>query len=242
MIPGENKQPAKYELLRSYRRPVETAGALLPGPKPESCQMPEVFAATGAAKFFLQPFKIGGTTFFDETFPQSHPLSLIALNEAIGLYGRDLQISVLLNIGPGIPADKDCKELDSMSLGPIGRLARKFSWPASLRTSFGEKSPHGRVGRERLVRNISKGLSPSATALELESKRKGLIKDRLREMYGARGVERYHHLGPEYSPERASLNDVHALCRPRSGTNRQKEQIRSQAQGMVRAGWVDVVS
>jgi hypothetical protein len=242
VIPGENKQPAKYQLFRSYRPTTHAAQPLLAGPKPENCPVPEVFAATGAAKFFLQPYTIGETTFFDETFPQSHPISSIALDEATGLYGPGLEISVLLNIGPGIPAENDCKELDLRSLGPISRLARRFSWPSGVTLSLKQKLLFTGTGQDGSSEKLSKVESPSATALELESERKGHIKARLEELYGPSGLERYHHLGPAYSPVHASLNDVHAIRLLRSESSHLKKQMKFEAESMVRRAWVSAAA
>src|ERR1700759_577268 len=97
VVPGNNA-PATYELFRTYHT---TSADALPGPDPDRCRMPEIFAAAGAAKFFLGPRRIGKVTSFDENFPQSHPISELALEEATRLYGQHVDISVLLNIGPG---------------------------------------------------------------------------------------------------------------------------------------------
>ncbi len=50
VVQGRNKQPASYELFRSYQLDVGTKDKVLPGPKPDTCSVPDVFAAVGAAR------------------------------------------------------------------------------------------------------------------------------------------------------------------------------------------------
>ena len=240
--PGENKQPAKYELFRSYRIGAEATESPLAGPNPGNCQIPEVFAAPTAAKFFLRPYTIEETTFFDGTFPQSHPISSIALNEAINLYGRNIEISVLLNIGPGRPADKDCQELDLMTLGTIGRLVRRFIWPLGRRPSLKQKLSITSTSREEPAGPNHEIGSPSVKALVLETSRRKDIRTRLEKLYGPSAVDKYHHLGPDYSVERASLNDVHALRLPQIDSVHLKKQCKDEAESMVRVACLGAVA
>ncbi|KIX07611.1 uncharacterized protein Z518_02264 [Rhinocladiella mackenziei CBS 650.93] len=208
VVQRQNKQQEKYQLFRSYNIEEYSRNTSLPGPNPENYRMPEVFAATGAVKFFLRPYQIKNTIFFDEIFPQSHPITSIALEEAFGLYGQNVDISVLLNIGPGIPSQRDCEELDLMCVGPMIRLTRKFSWPKGRHFSIKQRL----LGQsESQDEETSKLTSPSEIALKLNEQRRLDICARLRELYGDSGSERYHHLGPDYSMEGASLNDVHAI-------------------------------
>lgn len=201
--------------------------------------MPEVFAATGAAKFFLKPFQIDKTTFFDDTFPHAHPISSIALDEATALYGSQLEISVLLNVGPGIPSDNDCQELDLMCQGTMSRLSRKFSWPSGRRLSFRSKDPYtsSSSGQDSAEKG-SRLTSASETALRLESQRREDIRARLEQMYGPSGAAKYHHLGPEYSADRASLNDVYAIGLAQSDFKELKNQSVVEAESVVREIWV----
>ncbi|ETI29488.1 hypothetical protein G647_01941 [Cladophialophora carrionii CBS 160.54] len=241
VVPYEDNQSATYELFRSYHATEFQTDLVLHGPEPADCRMPEVFAATGAAKFFLNPYKIGNTTFFDETFPQSHPISSVALDEAKCLYGREVEISILLNIGPGIPADKDCQELDLMALDPISRLVRRFSWTSGRRLSLRQKLLS--IGMPQPTIEKGPGLtSPSEKALRLEGRRREDIRATLEETYGPSGAERYHHLGPAYSAEQASLNDVHALRLPRGDFDDLKKQSIAEAEGMVRKVWFNAAA
>ncbi|EXJ59672.1 hypothetical protein A1O7_03818 [Cladophialophora yegresii CBS 114405] len=241
VVPTEDDQSSRYELFRSYHAGESQTDLVLQGPEPADCRMPEVFAATGAAKFFLKPYKIGNTTFFDETFPQSHPISSIAFDEAKRLYGREVEISILLNIGPGIPADKDCQELDLMALDPISRLVGRFTWPSGRRLSLRQRLLS--IGMPQPTsKKDSELTSPSEKALRLEDRRREDIKATPEETYGSSGAERYHHLGPAYSAEQASLNDVHALRLPRGDFDGLKQQSIAEAEDMVRKVWVDAVA
>ncbi|KAJ9611424.1 hypothetical protein H2200_004608 [Cladophialophora chaetospira] len=245
-VPAIEDQPVTYQLLRSYNTKFDAAGPLLSGPDPATLQITDVFAATAAAKFFLEPYMVGDVTLFDENFPQSHPISSIALDEAIGLFGENVEISVLLNIGPGIPSDEDYQELDMMSLTPVSRLARRFSWSSSTGSVLKQKllciglsrqEPGGKGDADRT------SLSLSEMALQLEHQRREEIEARLEHMYGHGGRDRYQHLGPAYSAETASLNDVNALGQSRSQTAELKKRAVIEAQDMVARGhvWVDVV-
>ncbi|KAI1609601.1 hypothetical protein EDD37DRAFT_654558 [Exophiala viscosa] len=234
---GRNKQGTEYELFRSYNLEGKSASTLS-GPEPRKCRTSQAFAAVGAAKFFLKPYKVGKSVFFDETFPQSHPISSMALDEALTVYGPDVEISVLLNIGPGIPSEQDCKTLDSMSIGPIARLTRKFSWPGRKEASLKGKKPVDNDSQNEVQQHDSTPSTPSESALRLECQRRLDIRDRLKGLYGDSGAEKYHHLGPDYSLEKASLNDVHAirLFRTRS---RESQGRAAEIGGAVSQYWVN---
>ncbi len=233
VVQQPKKDQSKYELFRSYHLPDNNTKGTLPGPEPEKCRISQAFAAIGAAKFFLKPCKIGKSVFFDETFPQSHPITSIALDEVFGLYGPDADVSVLLNIGPGIPSEEDCRELDLMSTGPMARLTRKFSWPRRRQKPEGE-----RESQEELEQSTSSLSSSSESALRLDRQRRMDIKARLKELYGEPGPEKYHHLGPDYSLEKASLNDVRAIRLFRSQSNESQESA-EEIDGAVRQFWVN---
>lgn len=204
--------------------------------------MPQVFAAIGAAKFFLRPYQLGDTVFFDETFPQSHPITSMALDEAFCLYGREVEISVLLNVGPGIPSEKDCEELDMMSISTMARLTRKFSWGKRRQLSFKQKQMSEEDDQIDLFQPFSKLTSPSETALRMECRRRHDIRARLKELYGDPGPDKYHHLGPDYSVEKASLNDVHAIRLPAARSNEFRPESIVQLEGAVSQYWVNATA
>lgn len=233
-----------YELFRTYRVDEALQAELLSGPAPQKCSIPDVFAAVAAAKFFSGPYEIGSKVFFDETFPHAHHISAIALDEIFGHYGPNIDISLVLNIGPGIPAEKDIEELDTMSLGAMSRLTRKFSWPigkhfsARPRFLFLGEDEETAEAEPPSISNISS----SELALRLEHQSRVDIRARLREIHGGSGADKYCHLGPDYSEAGASLNDVQAICRARSQTSEvQQQQSMAEAETVARQYWVDAV-
>ncbi|MCJ1265112.1 hypothetical protein MMC22_004987 [Lobaria immixta] len=86
------------------------------------------FGVTGAAKYFTPPWKETSAKkklkFLDIQFPSPHNITELALNEMWGLYGTDVEISVVVNIGPGIPNASDCRN-----------IARRFSWGRKAATT-----------------------------------------------------------------------------------------------------------
>ena len=107
-----------YNLFRTYDCPKDPR--LLDGPTdPRKYLISHAFAATGAAKYFTPPWKEkkSKAKFLDIQFPSPHNITELALNEMWGLYGEDVEISVVVNIGPGMPNASDCRH-----------IARRFSW------------------------------------------------------------------------------------------------------------------
>ena len=111
-----------YTLFRTYECPKEAN--VLDGPlePPRQYKISHAFGATGAAKYFTPPWKDPPskkhkTRFLDIQFPKPHNITERALNEMWGLYGKDVGISVIVNIGPGMPNTHDLRQ-----------IARRFSW------------------------------------------------------------------------------------------------------------------
>jgi hypothetical protein len=237
VVSGNNKN-VTYELFRSYHTSSGSTNNLS-GPEPGKCRIPEIFAAAGAAKFFLGPYKIAGTTYYDESFPQSHPVSRLALDEAIHLYGQRVDVSVLLNIGPGIPSEGDCRELDLMALSPIGRLVKRFSWPTHKNLSLAQKLLSFGTTQSPAAEELSRAPNWSEQVVQVENQRRDDVRARLRDLYGSDGAsDRYHHLGPDFSAERASLNDVKALGVTHAKSQEQKQRSAAEVDGMVRRVWI----
>lgn len=117
-----------YNLFRTYHWP--NGSKLLEGPPdPRKYKISHAFAVTGAAKYFTPPWK--ETTakktkskFLDIQFPSPHNITELALDEVWGLYGVDVEISVVVNIGPGIPNAADYK-----------KIAKRFSWGSKAATT-----------------------------------------------------------------------------------------------------------
>ncbi|KAL9064175.1 MAG: hypothetical protein Q9161_009045 [Pseudevernia consocians] len=135
-----------YNLFRTYDCP--EGSNVLDGPSdPRNFKISHAFGVTGAAKYFTPPWeepsaKKGISKFMDIQFPSPHNITELALNEMWGLYGIDVEISVVVNIGPGTPNASDCRN-----------IARRFSWgrkatttsPALLKRGrfSGAKETHG---------------------------------------------------------------------------------------------------
>ena len=117
-----------YNLFRTYDCPV--GSKVLDGPSnPREYKISHAFGVTGAAKYFSPPWKEtsakkGISKFMDIQFPSPHNITELALNEMWGLYGKDVEISVVVNIGPGTPNASDYR-----------KIARRFSWGRKTATT-----------------------------------------------------------------------------------------------------------
>ena len=49
--------------------------------------------------------------FRDTEFPKPHNITELALDEMWAIYSTDVQFSVVVNIGPGLPNDDDVKQM-----------------------------------------------------------------------------------------------------------------------------------
>ena len=110
-----------YGLFRTYDTPSDRR--LLDGfSDPRHCMISDAFSATGAAKWFTPPWKgkNGKFKFQDTHFPSPHNITDLAVNEVWGLYGNQVAMSIIVNIGPGLPNAADIKH-----------IARRFSWGSS---------------------------------------------------------------------------------------------------------------
>ncbi|XMA15056.1 hypothetical protein WAI453_007847 [Rhynchosporium graminicola] len=114
----------KYDLFRSYKIPENAAlkRQLLEGPvDPATFKISSAFGVTGAARYFSpswdERMSSGQTRFNDRKFPNPHNITELALNEMWALYGTRVEISIVVNIGPGLPSTHDVRQ-----------IARRFSW------------------------------------------------------------------------------------------------------------------
>jgi hypothetical protein len=129
-----------YNLFRTYEIPGDARmpKRLLEGPEnPSRFQISRAFGVTGAAKYFSPPWneqmsKSGRIFFNDSKYPKPHNITELALDEMWGLYGIEVPLSVIVNIGPGLPSKSDVKQ-----------IAQRFSWGlnAPLNTSLYPKRP-----------------------------------------------------------------------------------------------------
>ena len=104
-----------YNLFRTYDCP--EGSKVLDGPSdPRKYKISHAFGATGADKYFTPPWKEPSATkrissSLDINSPSPHNITELALNEMWGLYGTDVEISIVVNIGPGIPNASDCRHI-----------------------------------------------------------------------------------------------------------------------------------
>ena len=123
-----------YNLFRTYDCP--KGSKILEGKDPHEYKISHAFGVTGAAKYFTPPWKETSakkmkSKFLDIQFPSPHNVTELALDEMWGLYGTDVEISVIVNIGPGIPNATDCRN-----------IARRFSWSSKAVMTTPTPSEH----------------------------------------------------------------------------------------------------
>jgi len=229
-----------YGLFRTYDIPEAAAmpEKLREGPRdPENFTIARAFGVTGSAKFFSPPWKEkmskrGTTRFNDNKFPQPHNITKLALDEMWGIFGTDVPISVIVNIGPGVPSKCD-----------VHQIVERFSWPkrTSTNSSVRSNSPISSgpapiesrttspkapglsvhfISRQRSTKSQIPSLTRNSTfgsisdqslrqeLLKLEENIEEDIKAKLNHFYP--GQELYYRLGPEQAPLGTAQNDATA--------------------------------
>ena len=142
----------RYKLFRTYDLPntAKTKDGFREGPKdPANFKITSAFGTTGAARYFTGPWTVqmadsGRIKLRDTKFPKPHNITKLALEEMWALYGKDVRISVVVNIGPGMPDEKD-----------VSQLARRFSWGPNAhdkRSSIASVSSRFQARMERVHR------------------------------------------------------------------------------------------
>jgi hypothetical protein len=114
-----------YNLFRTYStEKAAKRDRLLEGPEnPDTFTISRAFGVTGAAKYISPPWnekmaKNGMAQFSDNTFPNPHNITELALDEIWGLFGTKVPLSAVINIGPSFPSNcDDKKSIRSFSLG-----------------------------------------------------------------------------------------------------------------------------
>lgn len=107
----------KYNLFRTYDCP-KGANVLEASQNPHEYKISHAFQATAAAKYFTPPWKEptakrGISKCLDIEFPSPHNITEIALNEMWGLYGKDVEIFIVVNIGVGEKLRRDKSKIES---------------------------------------------------------------------------------------------------------------------------------
>ena len=206
----------RYDIFRSYRTTKTSGRFYHSGPDPGTCNVSSICAATGATKYLLRPYTIGSTTYSDNGFPNPHNITDLAMDEAYHIYGEKAPLSVIVNIGPGIPSDHDIKKLQN--------LPRRFSWPFWLSSSDRTRSSLDPTTKTSLTSSTSTtsdhnlvrspvrsdtSSSSSSEAEEVERQIEAKIKDRLQTDYQDRKI--FMRLAPPPSRDELALNDVHVI-------------------------------
>jgi hypothetical protein len=227
-------QKTQYQIFRTYR--TEQDAEARPGPDPAKCTIAEAFASTSAAKYIFDSFSVSNVKFSDNGFPDPHNITDLAIDEAQSICGKDWPMSVVVNIGPGVPTRGDVRKLGGLakvfSFGTpdSGRGKPLFETMAHRRTEQPESNEDSRAlqtgvnldtlssaattgKRHTKSRNSTKQISQALMReLEIES----AIKARLAKEYSPAtdpvGNERflYFRLGPSEAPKTTAVNDVFA--------------------------------
>ncbi|KAI4087771.1 MAG: hypothetical protein L6R37_008284 [Teloschistes peruensis] len=217
-----------YNLYRTY--PCPTGAKVLDGPDPSSYKISHAFGVTGAARYFSRPWKETSaqkvkSKFMDIQFPSPHNITELALDEMWGLYGTHVPMSVVVNIGPGIPNASDCR-----------RIARRFSWgtkaPArnlvrqdsteslpspSGRDSGGTTLPHRKTFGSVTDGDFEKKLQRRESRIEKN------IVSKLSHIY-VENAPPYYRLAPSVSAPRTAQNDT---CAPKTTHDATKKYLES---------------
>ena len=204
-----------YDLFRSYEIPksAKLPHKLLKGPKdPSKFEISSAFGVTGAARYFSMPWKEqmagGGKVSFNDTkFPKPHNITELALDEMWGIYGVAVPLSIVLNVGPGLPSDIDVKQ-----------IARRFSWglkasPAPKMTSASssakvQSEPKRLIPRTNTFGSIKdRGVDVKLRRLEEDIEKD--IRDKLDNVQPGNS-ELYFRLAPAEAPRGTPQNDFTA--------------------------------
>lgn len=222
-----------------------------PGPNPVTCTIADAFASTSAAKYILDSFSVSNVKFSDNGFPDPHNITDLAIDEAQSICGRDYPMSVVVNIGPGIPTRGDVRRLGGLakvfSFGTpdSSRGMPLFETMAHRRTETecgqGPHVPQTGINLNTLsnpnttgIRHSKMGnnMKPMSKAVLRELEIESEIKARLAKEYPPPtellGRERslYFRLGPSEAPKTTAVNDIFAADIVYKATEQYLKQVR----------------
>jgi len=173
---------SRYNLFRTYAitGDVRSPKMFREGPEnPSNFGISQAFGVTSAARYFSHPWnekisKSGRVSFHDSRYPNTHNITELALDEMWALYGTEVPLSVIVNIGPGLPKKFDVNE-----------VLQRFSWVLSPSSQY-SKGPRysgldevdGRNKRTRAERqDTSATPAPKAPSIRVPQS----VLDRLQE-------------------------------------------------------------
>ena len=154
IIAASRSDSKGYNIFRSYEVPnsAKIPERLREGPaNPSKFKISSAFGVTGASKYFTPDWKeqmesSGQVKFRDIDFPKPHNITELALDEMWAIYGTDVQLSVVVNIGPGLPNDDDVKQMAKRFLGGLDTTAYPPAMPIDLSGTSDEKSSNKSSG------------------------------------------------------------------------------------------------
>jgi len=221
---GKSDTTQQYHLFRAYPTGERTNHA---GPDPTKCRVSQACAATAAAKDFSKEYNIGSMTYWDDTFPHTHNVSELALDEAAALFdANDLTKTApafVLSISPGIPTDDEigCLQKCARKNASVTHRAKTTAMfhlrrvnSDRIMVNRGNAEPQDQKskscptlpGHEFNVRRTD--TSSSMSSFKTERKHQQAIKTRLGRDFGDRDL--YHRLELEQddSIRKPYLNDI----------------------------------
>src|SRR5947209_1926486 len=248
-------QKTQYQIFRTYR--TEQDGEARLGPDPAKCTIAEAFASTSAAKYIFDSFSVSNVKFSDNGFPDPHNITDLAIDEAQSICGRDWPMSVIVNIGPGIPTRGDVRKLGGLakvfSFGTPDSSRGKplFETMAHRRTEQSESNEGSRALQTGInlntlssaattgKRHAKDGAKQMSQALMRELEIESAIKARLAKEYSPAtdpvGNERflYFRLGPSEAPKTTAVNDVFAADIVYKATELYLEKVRPELDDVI---------
>ena len=223
ITPDDNNK--NYSLFRSYELPhsAKLPGKLLRGPQdPSKLKISSAFGVTGAARYFSMPWQEhmkggyggggcgGKITFHDTRFPKPHNITALALEEMWGIYGDAVPLSLVLNIGPGLPHISDVKQITQrfswgLKANPTHEMS---STPApSDKAQQGEQKPSSVVRPNNTIGSIkNRGSGVDVQLRKLEEDMEKDIREKLESVRPGTS-ELYVRLALAEAPQDARQND-----------------------------------
>lgn len=180
----------EYRLFRTYHPSSEAEHQ---GPDPARCNVSLACAATAAAKDFLSEYRLGidGVTYWDDSFPRTHNVSNLALDEADSIFGKASDLDFILNISPGVVSPADVDKLKRTASMHSSKAPTRRKWSPKRFFSFSKVTDDPQLqmwteadprtnGRRKYPERSDTSSSTSSDASERELGHQKAIRERLR--------------------------------------------------------------
>lgn len=244
---GSVDEKKKYWIFRTYKTTKANGG--LPGPDPSTCKISQAFASTCATKYLFEPYELAGTKFSDSGFPYPHNITALAVDEIRSHLGLHVPISVVINIGPGVPTKTDVNKLAGIarifSFGspaehhgyPIHEakaIARRHTENAEMRKKElgASLTPPSGLATAELHKKKWRPLTQPLKAALREEQIENEIRDQLQRQYpstaGTAAEDKflYFRIGPNIAPKKTAVNDVTAAKTTYKETKRYLDRVK----------------